>query len=101
MAGVVGGAAGDGTYAGQILKRTPGNTTVLEALYHFSGSKRSFTALVHVEQTGSKAVITGTVTDGWMKGKPVKGEYTQITSTQSPNGTAFQGTLHVVGASQD
>ena len=29
MAGVVGGAVGDGCYAGQILKRTPGDTTVI------------------------------------------------------------------------
>ena len=101
MAGVVGGAVGDGSYAGQILKRTPGDTTVIEALYHFSGSKHSFTALVHVEQTGLKAVITGTVTEGWLKGNQVKGEYTQITSTQSPNGTAFQGTLNIMGRSRD
>jgi hypothetical protein len=101
MAGVVGGAVGDGSYSGQILKRTPGDTTVIEALYHFSGSKHSFTALVHVEQTGPKAVIIGSVTDGWLKGNQVKGEYTQITSTQSPNGTAFQGTLNIMGAPRD
>jgi hypothetical protein len=101
MAGVVGGAVGDGTYSGQILKRTPGDTTVLEALYSFRGSKHAFTALVHVEQTAGKAVISGTVTDGWLKGNPVKGEYTQITSAQSPNGIAFQGTLTIIGASRD
>ncbi len=59
MAGIVGGDVGDGTYAGEILKYTPGTTTVIEALYHFDGSRHTFSALVHVEQTGVKAAITG------------------------------------------
>jgi hypothetical protein len=99
MAGVVGGAVGNGTYTGEILMYTPGATTVIEALYHFKGAEHSFTALVNVEQTGLKAVITGVITEGWMKGSGVKGEYTQITSTQAPgDGTAFQGTLDIAGA---
>jgi hypothetical protein len=96
MAGDVGGAAGSGVYAGEILKYTEGPTTVIEALYHFNGSKHVFSALVHVEQTGMKAVISGVVTEGWLKGNEVKGEYTQIASKQSPNGTAFQGTLDIM-----
>jgi hypothetical protein len=48
---------------------------VLEALYHFTGSRHSFTALVHVVQSGSAngstAVITGVVTDGWLEGNLV------------------------------
>jgi hypothetical protein len=95
MAGVVGGACGNGTYAGDILKYTEGPTTVIEALYHFNGSKHVFSALVHVEQTGLKAVIKGVVTEGWLKGNPVEGEYTQISTKQSPNGTAFQGTIDI------
>lgn len=99
MAGVVGGAVGDGSYAGEILKYTAGTTTVIEALYHFKGAKHSFTALVNVEQTGLKAVITGVVTEGWLKGSQVKGEYTQITSPLAPgDGTAFQGTLALGGS---
>ena len=99
MAGVVGGAVGDGSYAGEILKMTPGaTTTVIEALYRFNGPTHSFTALVHVEQTGLKAVISGVVTEGWMKGSKVKGEYTQITTSQAPgDGTAFQGTIEILG----
>ncbi len=104
MAGVVGGDVGKGTFAGEILKRTQGTTktpTVIEALYHFNGSKHSFTALVHVEQTGLKAVIIGVVTDGWLKGDQVEGKYTQITPcTQSPNGTCFRGTLDVLRGSE-
>lgn len=99
MAGVVGGDVGTGTYAGEILKYTPGATTVIEALYHFTGSQHSFTALVHVEQTGavtgSKAVISGVVTDGWLKGNPVEGEYTQITCPQT---ACYQGTLDIMQA---
>lgn len=98
MAGVVGGDVGDGIYAGEILKRTAGTATtptVIEALYHFNGSRHSFTALVHVEQTGLKAVISGVVTDGWLKGHPVVGQYTQITCTQAPSGVCFQGTLDI------
>jgi hypothetical protein len=100
MAGVVGGDVGDGTYAGEILKYTPGSTTVIEALYHFSGSRRSFTALVHIEQTGLKAVITGVVTDGWLKGHPVKGKYTQITCIEAPDGTCFRGKLDILRGSR-
>ena len=82
MAGVVGGDVGAGAFAGEILTYTPGNTptdpTVIEALYHFNGSRHSFTAAVHVEQTGLSAVVTGVVTDGWLRGNPVRGPYTQI-----------------------
>ena len=78
MAGVVGGAVGEGTYAGKVLDFNPGPTAVIEATYQFNGSKRPFTALVHVEQTGLQAVITGVVTAGWGKGNLVKGEYTEI-----------------------
>ncbi len=99
MAGVVGGDVGSGTYAGEILKYTPGTTTVIEALYHFNGSRHSFSALVHVEQTGLRAVISGVVTDGWLKGHAVKGKYTQITCSQAPDGTCFQGTLNVLRGS--
>lgn len=96
MAGVVGGDVGPGTYAGEVLKYTPGSTTVIEALYHFNGSRHSFTALVHVEQTGLKAKITGVVTDGWRKGHPVKGRYTEISCTQAPDGICFRGKLNIL-----
>ena len=95
MAGVVGGDVGKGIYAGEVLKMTPGSTTVIEALYHFNGSKHAFTALVHVEQTGLKAVIIGVVTSGWLKGHKVTGEYTQTTCAQAPapDHTCYRGTL--------
>lgn len=97
MAGVVGGAVGDGTYAGEILKYTPGTTTVIEALYHFTGSQHSFTALMHIEQTGTHAVLVGAVTDGWLKGNLAVGEYAVVTPcAQAPSNTCFQGTLNIL-----
>jgi hypothetical protein len=56
----------------------PGATTTVEALYGFHGSEHEFTALVHVEQTGLDAVISGVVIDGWGKGQAVSGSYSEI-----------------------
>jgi len=104
MAGTVGGDAGSGTFAGEILKYTVASATapkVIEALYHFNGSRHAFSALVHVEQTGLKAVISGVVTDGWLKGNRVDGHYTQIACSQAPNGICFQGALDIQRGSGD
>ena len=49
MVGVVGGDVGSGVYAGEILSmNTVGNTTSINALYHFKGSKHTFTADVNI-----------------------------------------------------
>jgi hypothetical protein len=96
MAGVVGGAAGEGAYAGKVLDLVPGPTTVIAAIYEFHGSKRPFTALVHVEQTGLEATITGVVIDGAGKGSPVTGRYTQISCQHDGLTTdCYQGTVDV------
>jgi hypothetical protein len=96
MAGVVGGAAGEGAYAGRVLDYKPGPTTVIAAEYQFNGSERPFTALVHVEQTGLQAVISGVVTDGWGKGCLVTGEYTEIKCDHDGVTTdCWRGTLHI------
>jgi hypothetical protein len=98
MAGIVGGAVGEGTYAGKVLDFTPGPTAVIEATYQFKGSKRQFTALVHVEQTGLQAVITGVVTDGSGKGNLVTGEYTEIQCEHDGVTTdCWRGTLDIAG----
>jgi hypothetical protein len=78
MAGVVGGDGGDGSFAGKVLEMNPGPTTVISAVYNFQGSERPFSALVHVEQMGLQAQISGVVTDGRDKRSPVTGEYTEI-----------------------
>jgi hypothetical protein len=105
MAGIVGGDVGAGVYAGEILKRTAGTATtptVIEALYHFNGSRHTFTALVHVEQTGLYAVISGVVTEGWLKGHQVKGKYTMLsTCSVNPPGPCFQGSLAILRGSHD
>ena len=97
MAGIVGGDVGEGAYVGKVLDLRPGDTTVVEATYQFIGSDHDFTALVHVEQTGLRAVISGVVTDGWGKGNPVTGEYTQITCDHDGMSTdCWRGTLELV-----
>ena len=97
MGGVVGGDVGDGIYTGELLfQKVVGNVWMGEALYRFHGSERSFTALVHVEQTGFKAVITGVVTEGWLKGHPLKGEYTQIDCVNAgPEPLCYEGTFKI------
>ena len=101
MAGVVGGAAGEGSYVGKVLDYAPGPTTVIAAEYQFHGSERPFTALVHVEQTGLEAVISGVVTDGWGKGSPVVGAYTEITCEHDGVTTdCWQGTLTIEDAAR-
>ena len=102
MAGVADEDAGNGSFAGEVLKFTPGATTKIEALYQVTGSKHSFTALVHIEQTGLKAVITGVVTDGWLKGHAVTGEYTQGTCDHDGITTdCYTGTLEIARDSKD
>jgi len=96
MAGVVGGSVGSGAFSGVVLDYNPGPTTVIAAIYHFGGSRHSFTALVHVEQTGLHAAITGVVTDGWRQGRLVSGEYTQITCSHDGLTTdCFRGHLEL------
>jgi hypothetical protein len=46
--------------------------------------------------TGSKGVISGIVTDGWMKGHAIEGEYTQI-AIDHDGGTGFEGSLEIQG----
>ena len=98
MAGVVGGAAGEGTYSGTVFEMNPGPTTTVEAMYRFNGSERQFAALVHVEQTGLEAVVTGVVTEGWGKGLPIAGQYTEIQCEHDGATTdCWRGTLEIAG----
>ena len=106
MAGVVGGDVGRGTYAGEILKfepgipsspGVPGTPTFIEAFYHFNGRIQSFTAHVYITQFDLKAVIIGVVTDGWLTGNIVEGEYTQIRCAHDNITTdCFRGTLDIL-----
>ena len=104
MVGIVGGDVGPGEYKGEVLSmNTVGNITSIEALYHFNGSKYAFTAELKITQNEStgRATITGRVTEGWLKGASVTGEYAvlAVCPMETPDnayGTVcFQGTLHV------
>ena len=87
-----GGAAGEGSFTGEVLKwDTSGPIIDIVAVYHFTGSKHAFTAVVHVTQpkTSPDGVIVGVVTDGWLKGHALKGEYTVIDVGPNPFGAGL------------
>jgi hypothetical protein len=104
MVGVVGGDVGEGTFAGEVLSDvTNGNIETIMPLYHFYGSKHSFTALLTVTLDNSigQATITGQVTEGWLQGFAVTGEFTTnavcpIATPGNIVGTVcWRGALHV------
>jgi hypothetical protein len=99
MAGVVGGAVGDGTYSGRVLSLDLTDTGMtINASYQFAGADHSFTALVHVVQTGfttgATARISGLIIQGWRTGHRVAGEFTQVACPQSPD-NCYEGTLDI------
>ncbi len=111
MDGVVGGDTGTGTFTGEVLDQvTQGNTTIIHALYHFEGSKHSFTADLFItknESTGRGDVTLGVITSGWKKRSRVTGGWDTvapncdiatpgnvITPAGSP-GVCFKGTLQI------
>ena len=102
MGGIVGGDVGEGTFSGYVVTRTPTATgVVIDAIYQFHGSRHSFTAPVHVVQTGSTtgatAVISGQVTDGWLASNMVEGQYTVGSCTHGGlTTTCFSGTLTIL-----
>jgi hypothetical protein len=115
MVGVGVGDAGDVLFTGEVLKSTivtaPGVVPAvveLVAVYHFTGSEHSFSALVHVVQPlnglGSKGAIIGVVTDGWLKGHALQGEYTVIAPCYTLGtgvGNCFEVTLEIQRDSRD
>ena len=99
MTGVAGGSVGEGVYSGRVLELEPGDTTVVRAVYRLTGSEHDFTALMYVEQTGLTARLSGVVTDGWYKGRLVRGEYTEIQHEHDGTTTdAWQGALDIIDA---
>lgn len=84
-----GGDAGPGTFVGEVLKwDTSGPIIDIVAVYHFTGSKHSFTAVVNATKpkTSAEGSIVGVVTDGWLKGHALKGHYTAVTEGPNPFG---------------
>jgi hypothetical protein len=106
MEGVVGGDVGNGVYAGVVLNddltQEP-DFWLANAQYEFYGKKHTFIADVNVIQNNTlgTAAITGVITQGWLKGAQLTGEYTvmpvcPIATPGNVFGTlCFQGTLHV------
>jgi hypothetical protein len=110
MEGVVSGDVGGGKFVGEVLNLDTSTAGIkkIEALYHINGGTHQFTADVHVTQDDKKGtgVIKGVVTEGWLKGAEVQGEYQVIgpcgiiNAQTGPFGDmCFQGTLHILQGS--
>jgi len=100
LEGIVGGDVGDGTMTGEAFTavlQPDGVTTLVDAEYHFHGSKHSFTFRFQAVQTrfNNGGVITGVVTEGWLKGNVVEGGYTRYACAQGANGFCFDGILEI------
>ena len=104
MEGVVGGDVGTGTFVGEVLNiSSVGDITSIDVLYHFNGRIHSFTAhnFVTWNTALGTAVITGSVTEGWLKGATVTGEFDvrgicPIPTPGNAEGTTcYQGALHI------
>ena len=111
MVGVGEGDAGDVLFTGEVLSRVvdPNTGAITRvAFYHFTGSKHSFSVIIHgVQQVagiGQKGVVIGVVTEGWLKGHAVAGEWTEISPCYTPGtglGNCFEVTLEIERDSKD
>ncbi len=106
MVGVGGGAIGPATFTGEIqFHCVVGTTECVEALYYFKGSKHSFGAHIWAKQddVAGTGVIVGVITDGWLKGGSLTGEYQVLAkcnmetpgNVMDPPTLCFQGVLHL------
>jgi hypothetical protein len=113
--GRAGGDIGEGTVTGeafnavattQVDGTTTTVTTVFNAIYHFVGSKHSLTVhfdavqtrVVNAAGTTVSGLVSGVVTEGWLKGNVVEGEYTRYACPQqegSVNGFCFDGIFEI------
>jgi hypothetical protein len=99
IAGTAAGDLGIGTVTGEAfypVDFVSGGSRAFEAEYHFAGSKHSFT--VHfsaVQAPDGSGVVTGVVTDGWLKGNAMKGHYTAYSCDEGVNLTCFDGTFTI------
>jgi hypothetical protein len=105
IAGVAGGDLGTGTVIGDAFNPVevlPDGSITFEAEYHFVGSKHSLT--VHfrtVQAPDNSGVIIGVVTDGWLKGNVVVGEYQGYPCDQGVAGVCFDGTFVIKKGSKN
>jgi len=106
MEGVVSGDSGPGKFTGEGLEynnpTAPISTIVAD--YRIHGKTHDFTARLNVTMDNTKGtgVLKGTVTEGWMKGAAVSGDFQVIAPSGIINAqqgvagdVAFQGTLHI------
>jgi hypothetical protein len=115
MAGVVGGDVGAGRYAGEIISddttSQPG-FWLGHVRYELHGHKHTVIADLHItEDDRTPALITamiqGVVTEGWLKGAHVTGQYRQLDTCPIPTPgnvfgtTCLQGTLHFQPGDRD
>jgi len=110
MTGAGEGDAGDVLFTGNVLKgsNSPLPPAGVVAVYNFTGSEHSFTALINgfqaVAGIGQKGVIVGVVIDGWLKGHALEGEWTVIAPCYAPGtgvGNCFEVTLEIQRESKD
>jgi hypothetical protein len=104
MGGVVGGDI-EGRFAGYIFSLTTtddGHFTYITARYGVVAEDPSenLTAIMQVTQNNWTGVaqLHGVVTEGWLAGEQVVGQYKVLsTCAGNPNGPCFKGTLRVNG----
>jgi hypothetical protein len=96
-----------GTYAGEILSRTPFDNLViveLEARYEVIDPTglRSFKTVIKGKSTKGTAVLNGVITEGWMIGARTHVTFDTITPCQfGTRNVCFQGTIRVMPGSAD
>lgn len=100
LQGIIGGDIGAGSMTGQIVTADPtvakGAVTAMEAVYHVKGSNNSFDAHIDVRMFNKSLTgyFDGFVTDGWMVGSRIEGEFKGVKCDQSKGG-CFQVVMHL------
>lgn len=104
MAGFTGGDV-VGTYAGEVLSRTPFDNGVivqLKARYEVTDPSglHSFKTIIEGKSANGTAVLNGVVTEGWMIGARTQVTFETITPCQFGTGNVcFQGTIRIMAGS--
>jgi hypothetical protein len=97
IAGTAGGDLGTGTVAGDAfnpVEALPDGRMTFEAEYRFTGSKHSLTVRFRsVMAPDNSGVVTGVVTDGWLKGNVITGRFTARSCDQGVDRICFDGTF--------
>jgi hypothetical protein len=105
IAGTAAGDIGAGTLTGDAfypLNVLSDGSLAFEAEYHFAGSRHSFTVHFSAVQAPDKTgVITGVVTEGWLKGNVVEGHYAGYSCDEGVNHTCFDGVFIIKKGSKN